>query len=167
MNKTKHRNVVQVIIAFCVVVGAFVVLVCFGIIDVGHIVNLSDSFQYNLTSVSSVIGGFLFTSLSILLSSVDQPRISRLYKGHYLDNLLRAAVIGVTASIVTVCTSLLIVMTSTSPNFSKMLVWIEMASLITEVVFFCWCLKQFRFVILRAKKKDDVPELKASNVLKT
>lgn len=44
----------------------------------------------------------MFAGLGILISVIEIDRIKRLWDNHYLDNLYRSAVIGMTANLITV-----------------------------------------------------------------
>ena len=66
-NKTIRRN--WLILASVIFLTTFTtfILIYLNIIDLQKIKDLGDDFQYNAISMSSVIGGFLFTGISILI----------------------------------------------------------------------------------------------------
>jgi hypothetical protein len=99
---TRVKNWIFLIIVLVISISVPIVLIWRGVIDIEKVKELGNDFQYNLISLSSVICGFLFTGLSILTSVVDKERIKRLWDHNYLDNLHRAAVIGMIVMVITI-----------------------------------------------------------------
>ena len=108
-------------------------------------------FQYNLLSTSSIIAGFLFTGISILLSVIDKDRIRRLWEHNYLDNLYRVAFIGIMTCIIT-ATMALVSLIGNLPDSSLLIVLkIELVSLIISIIFFSWCVIRLFTIIKKLK----------------
>ena len=99
---TKTKNWLKLIALILVSVVFILVLFKKNIIDVTKILELGEDFQYNAISTSSIIGGFLFTGIGILISTIDKERIRRLWEHNYLDNLYRAAFVGMGSNLVTI-----------------------------------------------------------------
>ena len=70
---------------FIISVGAMFLLVNLPFYNYQRLINDND-FYYNCITLSSIIGGFLFTGISILISALDKDRINRLWENNYLDN---------------------------------------------------------------------------------
>lgn len=90
----KRRNWIKLIIVLLLSIAGAIMLFLFSVIDIVKIRDLGSDFQYNAISTSAIIGGFLFTGISILISAIDKDRIKRLWENNYLDNLYRAAFVG-------------------------------------------------------------------------
>ena len=103
---TQKKNWIKLIsILLLSIIGSFL-LFHFCVIDIEKIQKLENDFQFNVISTSAIIGGFLFTGISILISTIDNERIKRLWENNYLDNLYRAAFVGMTSNLVTIVIAL-------------------------------------------------------------
>ena len=148
---TKAKNIVKLVGAAGV---SAIVLKCpyFNVLDFG---SCNKEFHYNVISMSATIGGFLFTGISILISTLEKERIKRLWDYNYLDNLYRAAFIGITANIASLVIALGIIILKFKEKMQCLLVDIEISAVITSIVFFIWSMKQMIFVISRLKDNDE------------
>lgn len=149
----KKRNWIQLIIIFVTTIVLSALLINWSVIDLNKKVFTSENFQYNAITMSTTISGFLFTGISILISTVDKERIKRLWDNNYLDNLYRAAFIGMISNIITVISAIIVICCSINNKIKNKLIALEIITLIVGIVFFTWCVKQLIFVILRLKKK--------------
>lgn len=102
---TKRKNCIKLLAFFILSIIIFFLLNRFINND---IVNDND-FHYNMISVASIIGGFLFTGLGVLISAIDKERIKRLWDNNYLDDLYRFSIIGIFCNIITVFIALFII----------------------------------------------------------
>lgn len=139
-----------VLVLLCsLIVAYFIVNSSF--IDLDRIAMQGAPFQYNLLSTSSIIAGFLFTGISILLSVIDKDRIRRLWEHNYLDNLYRVAFIGIMTCIIT-ATMALVSLIGNLPDSSLLIVLkIELVSLIISIIFFSWCVIRLFTIIKKLK----------------
>ena len=152
---TKAKNIVKLVGAAVVSAGvSAIVLKCpyFNVLDFG---SCNKEFHYNVISMSATIGGFLFTGISILISTLEKARIKRLWDYNYLDNLYRAAFIGITANIASLVIALGIIILKFKEKMQCLLVDVEISAVITSIVFFIWSMKQMIFVISRLKDNDE------------
>ena len=117
----------------------------------GHYVIEAISFEEHAISMSAIIGGFLFTGISILISVIDKERIERLWNNSYLDNLYRSAFVGMIANIITIIVAFSLVFLDIPSKAEDIFVEIEIAALIIGVVFFAWCIKYLLFIISKLK----------------
>lgn len=149
MNKTIVKNYVRFILIFITSALTPSILFCLGIIDITKIRSYTEEFHYNLISTSAIIGGFLFTGISILISIIDKPRIKRLWDNHYLDNLYWYGFGGMIANVITIISALSILLIDLHTDALLSLLYIEIISLIFGIVFFLCCLRCLIFIIKR------------------
>ena len=152
---TKRKNAL-LFIAVIILIAAFsVFLMKKSIIDIEKIKSLGDDFQYNVISMSSIIGGFLFTGISILISVIDKESIKRLWDNHYLDNLYRTAFVGMLSNIVSLVSSLVLLCFTLDKEIIDTVIQIEIVSLIYGLSLFAWCIKKLISIIIKLKPKDE------------
>ena len=150
---TKKKNWIKLITTLAIsIVGSFM-LTHFSVIDVGKIQKLGSDFQYNVISTSAIIGGFLFTGISILISTIDKERIKRLWEHNYLDNLYRSAFVGMISNVITIATAIAFLCLDLCDNVERILIMIEVTGLIVGMVFFAWCIKKLISIISKLKKQ--------------
>ena len=148
---TKLKNWIWLGIVLLLSIGVSIVLFKSPLFDISKFEELAPDFQYNAISLSAIIGGFLFTGISILISVIDKDRIKRLWDCNYLDNLYRSAFVGMIANVATIIVAFLLVFLNICPKANDLLVKIEITTLIVGIVFFAWCIKHLIFVISKLK----------------
>ncbi len=72
-------------------------------------INVSSDNRMDIITVNSMIVGFLFTGMSILISSIDKPRIKNLEENGYLDNYFNTMYISILCSIISIVGSIFLV----------------------------------------------------------
>lgn len=107
-------------------------------------------FFYNCITLSSIIGGFLFTGISILISALDKERIRRLWENNYLDNLYRSALSGIIINVISIVLAIFLLCNKIS-YIQEFLVKLELVLILVAVIFFFWCIRQLMFVISRLR----------------
>lgn len=148
---TKLKNWIWLGIVLLLSIGVSIVLFKSPLFDISKFEELAPDFHYNAISLSAIIGGFLFTGISILISVIDKDRIKRLWDCNYLDNLYRSAFVGMIANVATIIAAFLLVFLNICPKANDLLVKIEITTLIVGIVFFAWCIKHLIFVISKLK----------------
>lgn len=148
---TKLKNWIWLGIVLLLSIGVSIVLFKCPLFDISRFDELAPDFHYNAISLSAIIGGFLFTGISILISVIDKDRIKRLWDCNYLDNLYRSAFVGMIANVATIIVAFLLVFLNICPKANDLLVKIEITTLIVGIVFFAWCIKHLIFVISKLK----------------
>ena len=148
---TKLKNWIWLGIVLLLSIGVSIVLFKSPLFDVSKFEELAPDFHYNAISLSAIIGGFLFTGISILISVIDKDRIKRLWDCNYLDNLYRSAFVGMIANVATIIVAFLLVFLNICPKVNDLLVKTEITTLIVGIVFFAWCIKHLIFVISKLK----------------
>jgi hypothetical protein len=145
------KNWIKLIIALTTTIIASILLIVFSIIDTDKILLQGNDFQYNAISMSAIIGGFLFTGISILISAIENERIKRLWDNKYLDNLYRASFIGMISNVITIVAAFILLCFCLNKHLQYFMVCIEIITIIVGIVFFVWCIKQLMFILTRMK----------------
>lgn len=153
INKTKIKGRIKLISVVLVTLIISLILIKKQAIDIQTIKNMGEDFQYNLISVSSVIAGFLFTGISILISVIDKENIKRLWDNNYLDNLYSSAFIGMSSNVLTIISSLSQLCCDFSDDIQDQVISTEILTLILGLVCFIWCIKDLLWLITRLKPK--------------
>ena len=149
---TKKKNWRNFIIILLLSIVVPFLLFRFSLIDIEGIVALGADFHYNMISMSAIIGGFLFTGISILISAIDKERIQRLWQNNYLDNLYRAAFVGMIANVLTIIAAVLFLCAIQTEKTGIILIKAEFVTLFVGLVFFIWSIKHLLFIITRMRK---------------
>lgn len=68
---------------------------------------LDNSSQFNIISFNGLIAGFLFTSLSIIMTIAEKEGVKRLYVGGYLDQFYNTIILGIIHHVVAVVLGLI------------------------------------------------------------
>ena len=148
---TKLKNWIWLGIVLLLSIGVSIALFKSPLFDISKFEELAPDFHYNAISLSAIIGGFLFTGISILISVIDKDRIKRLWDCNYLDNLYRSAFVGMIANVATIIVAFPLFFLNICPKANDLLVKIEITTLIVGIVFFAWCIKHLIFVISKLK----------------
>lgn len=85
MSRVKKNGIVKII--FFIVINITVAFALYNFLDFKKISGMSD-FHVNMITVSSIIGGFLFTGLGVLLGAIGNHRIQRLFTHNYFKETL-------------------------------------------------------------------------------
>ena len=150
---TKKKNWVKLVISVIIPIIFTILLFSLNIIKTQEIIKAGNDIQFNIISFSAIIGGFLFTGISILVSIIDKERIKRLWKNNYLDNLYRSASIGIVANIVSIVAALALVFCITCGQITNAIIVSEVFFIILSLVEFSWCAMRL-FSLLQKLKED-------------
>lgn len=148
----KKKNWIKIILVLVLSIAFSCIMVNTNVINIMSIVEEATEFQYNLISMSSIIGGFLFTGISILISTIDKSRIKRLWDNHYLDNLYRSAFVGMISNVLTIFVSFLYLVCDLSAEIKLMIIRIEIVLVFVGLVFFVWCIKFLVSIISKLRE---------------
>lgn len=140
-------------ILFVGIVTIFLVLTLFKyeLIDFSKVMQLGNEFQYNLLNFSSILAGFMFTGLGILLSAINMSRIERLWKHHYLDNLFFSAILEILFNVISMIGSLVILCCNITEEIKYIILKIEVFSMALSFSFFVYCLIRLISLILKMR----------------
>ena len=123
------------------------------LVDLVAIKNLGDDLHYNLISTAATIGGFLFTGVTILISAISNERVERLWENDYLNNLYRAAFVGIIANVATILSALVSLFLLLSEKWSLYMVQTEIITILVGIVFFVWCGCDLVFILSKMRKQ--------------
>ena len=151
--KTYWKNLFKFCLILAVSLALSYCLIAFQPLDMEKIKESLIDYQGNLISTSATIGGFLFTGISIMISSVGNGQVERLWKNNYLDNSYRAAAAGIVANIVTIVAAFLSTSFAISESVQRFLIHLEIMSVIISLVFFVWCVYEMIYIISIMKKQ--------------
>ena len=69
---TKLKNWIWIGLVLVLSIGVSIILFKSAFFDISKFEKLAPDFHYNAISMSAIIGGFLFTGISILISVIDK-----------------------------------------------------------------------------------------------
>lgn len=147
----RRKNWIKLFVVLFLSVFGSALLVFQSSFDVERIREMGCDFQYNVISTSAIIGGFLFTGISILISTIDKDRIKRLWNNNYLDNLYRSAFVGMISNVITIIAAFVILCLPMKEKVENNMFYIETTGLIVGLVFFLWCVKKLVSIISKLK----------------
>ena len=149
---TQMKNKIKLAVGFVGAAGASYALIHCQYFEISDFLKSNnENFHYNAISMSATIGGFLFTGLSILISTIDKERIKRLWNYNYLDNMYWAAFIGITQNVISIIAALMVILLNLDEKIQCILVKVEVGTIIIGLVFFIWSVEQMIFVIKQLK----------------
>lgn len=131
-------------------------LLHFSLIDVCKIQSEGNAFHYNMISFSAIVGGFLFTGISILISALGNERIKRLWNNNYLDNIYWGAFIGIGCNVLTIACAFILLAGKLSQEIAYDTICLEFLFWIISMALFVWCVRFLFSIISRLKNIDDV-----------
>lgn len=150
-NKVKKYNIIRTIEVFIISIIITVFIFLKNVINIDDILLGGDDFHYNIITMSATIAGFLFTGIGILISTISNERIKRLWENDYLDKLYYAGFIGIVSNIISIILAFIIVICRINSNVTSILIYVEILTIICGITYFLWCVKTLIFVISRLK----------------
>lgn len=129
-------------------------LITSSLVDLAAIKNLGDDLHYNLISTAATIGGFLFTGVTILISAISNERVERLWENAYLNNLYRAAFVGILANVATILSALASLFLLLSEKWSLYMVQAEIITILVGIIFFVWSGCDLIFILSKMRKQS-------------
>lgn len=154
MSPVERKNWIVLILLFAFSILATTFLTFSSLVDLTKIKELGNDIHFNLISTSATIGGFLFTGISILISAIGNKRIERLWDHNYLNNVYRAATVGIAANIATILAALAMLFLVLEEKIQLILIRIEIITVLTSVIFFIWSVLDLVFVLSSMKNKN-------------
>lgn len=124
------------------------------LVDLATIKNLGDDLHYNLISTAATIGGFLFTGVTILISAISNERVERLWENDYLNNLYRAAFVGILANVATILSALASLFLLLSEEWDLYMIRVEIITMLVGIVFFVWSGCDLIFILSKMRKQS-------------
>lgn len=103
-----------------------------------NIINLRTDFSsgdhFNIITINSILGGFLFTGLGIIISGLGSEKIKRLQRGGYLLKYYITIFISLFFTLISLIAALLIIFTEKTDNL--ILLCAEQPTIFIAVIFF-------------------------------
>lgn len=123
-----------------------------------NLMSLNVSFEkgdhFNILTINSILAGFLFTGLGIMISGLSKDRIARLEDGGYLDKYYFAVYTSILLNILSIVSSILLIF-NIAPKLKYTLIYWEQVGLIAGVIFFIKCMYNLRKIINKMRKSKD------------
>lgn len=148
----KNWIVLSVVLVLSITLTTF--LTFSSLVDLKMIKDLGNDIQFNLISTSATIGGFLFTGISILISAIGNKHIERLWDHNYLNNVYRAATVGIAANVATILAALAMLFLVLKEKVQLIIIRIEIITVLLSVIFFIWSVLDLVFVLSSMKNKN-------------
>ena len=148
----KNWIVLSIVLVLSIALTTF--LTFSSLVDLKAIKDLGNDIQFNLISTSATIGGFLFTGISILISAIGNKRIERLWDHNYLNNVYRAATVGISANVATILAALAMLFLVLEEKVQLIIIRIEIITVLVSVIFFIWSVLDLVFVLSSMKNKN-------------
>lgn len=123
-------------------------------IDLKEVLLLGKDLQFNLISTAATIGGFLFTGMSIFLTTIENRRVKRLWENHYLDNIYRVAIVGIICNVLTIIAALAMVVITMDEVIQFWFIRTEIFLILVSLIFFVWNVFDLVFVLSKMKKES-------------
>lgn len=150
-SKTISRNI-HWLIGVTIITAIFVfLLIKSNVIDESKIIKLGNDFLFNLLNYASVLAGFLFTGIGILISAIGNERINRLWNHHYLDNLYHCAIFGILSNLMVIALVLINVGCNIRNNIRIITIDFMITCIVMGLVYFTWCTVKLFFLISKLK----------------
>lgn len=156
MSPIERKNWIILVVVLVLSLASTTFLTYSSLVDLKAIRELGNDIQFNLISTSATIGGFLFTGVSILISAIGNKRIERLWDHNYLNNVYRAATVGISANVATLLSALAMLFLVLEEKVQLAIIRIEIIAILTSVIFFIWSVLDLVFILscMKNKKSD-------------
>lgn len=138
-------NIFLLIISFTILY----VLRKYGIIDINR--NFDRGDHFNIITINSVLAGFLFTGLGIIIGGLGKEKIDRLQKGGYLDKYYFAIYTAIFFNIISIIAGIIIIFGMYPYDI---LIYFEQVSLIISVLFFIKSMNNLRQIINKIRNSN-------------
>lgn len=110
------------------------ILISYRIIVIDNQYLADNDVRYNLITINSIIGGFLFTGLSLVFGLTGKQRIRRLEEYGYFDEFYNIIFAGILSHLASIVVSLMMLFNILGKV--KKIAYLEMTFLIVGLVFF-------------------------------
>ena len=150
-NKVVQHNNWELVIVLLITFGIPMILFKYNFIDVKLLAG-NKEFFYNMISLAAVLGGFLFTGLSVLISLVGHERISLLWENNYLDNLYYVVCLGMISSVITIICSIFILIIIASEIVKILITKLLVVSVVYDIVLFVWAILRLFNLVKKIKE---------------
>lgn len=152
----KVHVIIRKISQIALSVVAFLILRKLGNIklDIFEVDDIS-GLQFNIITVNSIIAGFLFTSLGIIISSSEKKIIKDLYNISILDNIMYNLTIGIGSSLLSIVMAILVLFVKFLEDIEHIIYLVQINLVVISIVFFCLAFLDTIFILKAIKPKED------------
>lgn len=113
-------------------------------------VDFSRETHINILTINSIIAGFLFTSLGIMVGFMHNNKIENLDKNGYMDKYYNSIYVGLGFHVISITLAMLGVVSSASLNINFLLI-LEQVTLLGGVFFFINSIYSIQRIINRLR----------------
>lgn len=99
----------------------------------------NDDAHYNLITFNSVIAGFLFSGLSILVSLISNDSVKRLWDNGYLDCFYISNGVSILSSLFSIIFAFIILNANCIEDLARILIIVEYITTIYSLILFMYC----------------------------
>lgn len=147
MLKNKIKDCKWVIIYF--ILSSLLVFLAYKYGIISLVENFERGDHFNMITINSILAGFLFTGLGIIISGLDKDKISSLSIGGYLNKYYIQIYLTIVFNVISIIASILIILESSiKTNF---LLYIEQSFIIIGVILFVKCMWDLVKIIRKMK----------------
>lgn len=148
----KRKNLIYIIVFLIINVFLFCGVYYFA--DFNKIMSMGNDFHFNMISAASIIGGFLFTGLGVLLGAIDNEKVRRIWNHHYLDNFYRISIFGIAFDVITIFLAIIILCFEIPTNIIKFMLSTELSLIVSGLLSFALGIKDLAFIIKLLKSEQ-------------
>lgn len=147
MLKNKIKDCIWVIIYF--ILTSVLVFLAYKYEIITLIENFDRGDHFNMITINSILSGFLFTGLGIIISGLDKDKVSNLNIGGYLIKYYVQIYLTIIINISSIIASILIIFKSLIKE--ELLLYIEQSFIIVGVILFIKCMWDLVKIIRKMK----------------
>lgn len=144
----------------------FLVFCSQSMINYEHLLNDVSDFCFNMISCNSIIAGFIFTGLSILISIIDKERIKRLFDNDYLDNFYKNAIFGILFNIISIFLSFTFLLFLLEEEIALITVNLILASFLGSLFCFIFTIIKL-YLLIKKLKSNSIKRVNIEDVINT
>ncbi|WBW95266.1 hypothetical protein [Oceanirhabdus sp. W0125-5] len=122
-----------------------------GILEVDSTLTTSDHF--NFLTINSILAGFLFTGLGIMISGLSKEKVLRLESAGYLDKYYFAIYTAIFLNILSIVAAIMIIYNE-KYNTIDFILYMEQISLLLSIIFFIKSMNNLRKIINKIRKSN-------------
>lgn len=150
-NKVVQHNNRKLAIVLLITLIISTIMINSNLVNIKLLIGNKD-FLYNMISLAAVLGGFLFTGLSVLISLVGHERIGRLWENNYLDNLYYVVCLGMISSVITIICSISILIIIISETVKILITKLLVVSVFYDIMLFVWAILRLFNLVKKIKE---------------
>lgn len=136
--KRKLKEKIKLTIRLAITIFAAVWLTNSPWIDLEQVLARETDLQFNLISLSATIGGFLFTGISLFVSTIESKGIKDLWDYGYLERVYLGAFVGIFLNVLTIFAALAMVLMKLDGSVQLLILQAEIVLILTSLVCFVW-----------------------------